>query len=84
MFNRTAGTQMKVIAGYKGTNEIYVAMERGEVDGVALSWAALAFTARKCNGELIPVFTVADGRMKAMPDVPSLPSSDATRLRRRS
>lgn len=39
MFNRSAGTKMKVIAGYKGTNDTYIAMERGEVDGVAVSWA---------------------------------------------
>ena len=34
MFNRTAGTQFKVIAGYKGTSDIDIALERGEVDGV--------------------------------------------------
>jgi tripartite-type tricarboxylate transporter receptor subunit TctC len=33
MLNKLFGTRMKVISGYKGGNEIYLAMERGEVDG---------------------------------------------------
>src|SRR5713226_3302422 len=33
MLNRLFGAKMKVISGYKGGNEIYLAMERGEVEG---------------------------------------------------
>jgi tripartite-type tricarboxylate transporter receptor subunit TctC len=33
MINRLVGTKFKVISGYPGTNEIGMAMERGEVDG---------------------------------------------------
>jgi tripartite-type tricarboxylate transporter receptor subunit TctC len=33
MLNKLFGTRMKIISGYKGGNEIYLAMERGEVDG---------------------------------------------------
>jgi tripartite-type tricarboxylate transporter receptor subunit TctC len=33
LLNKLFGTKMKVISGYKGGNEIYLAMERGEVDG---------------------------------------------------
>jgi tripartite-type tricarboxylate transporter receptor subunit TctC len=33
VLNKLFGTRMKVISGYKGGNEIYLAMERGEVDG---------------------------------------------------
>jgi tripartite-type tricarboxylate transporter receptor subunit TctC len=74
MFNRTAGTQFKVIAGYKGTSDIDIALERGEVDGVALSWAPVTERARPeiCQRRHHPVFAVADGRMKAIPDVPSM------------
>ena len=74
MFNRTAGTQFKVITGYQGTSDIDIALERGEVDGVALSWAAVTSVhgQKYANGDIIPVFAVADGRMKAIPDVPSM------------
>jgi tripartite-type tricarboxylate transporter receptor subunit TctC len=33
MLNKLFGAKMKVISGYKGGNEIYLAMERGEVEG---------------------------------------------------
>jgi hypothetical protein len=33
MLNKLFGTDIKVISGYRGGNEVYVAMERREVDG---------------------------------------------------
>ena len=33
MFNKLFGTKIKIISGYKGGNDIYLAMERGEVMG---------------------------------------------------
>src|ERR1043165_3084455 len=33
LLNRLFGTRIKVISGYKGGNAIYLAMERGEVQG---------------------------------------------------
>jgi tripartite-type tricarboxylate transporter receptor subunit TctC len=33
VLNRFFGTHIKIVSGYKGGNEIYLAMERGEVDG---------------------------------------------------
>ena len=33
MLNKLFGTKIKVISGYKGGNDIYLAMERGEVQG---------------------------------------------------
>lgn len=33
MLNKLFGTNIQVISGYRGGNEVYVAMERGEVDG---------------------------------------------------
>ena len=33
MLNKLFGTKMKVIGGYKAGTDIYLAMERGEVDG---------------------------------------------------
>ena len=74
MFNRTAGTKFKVIAGYKGTSDIDIAMERGEVDGVALSWASVTSVhgQKYANGDIVPIFAVADGRIKAIPNVPAI------------
>jgi tripartite-type tricarboxylate transporter receptor subunit TctC len=33
MINKLFGTKIKVISGYKGGNDVYIAMERGEVHG---------------------------------------------------
>src|SRR5262249_61638643 len=33
MLNRLFGMKTRVVSGYKGGNEIYLAMERGEIDG---------------------------------------------------
>lgn len=42
MLNHIAGSQFEVVAGYKGTADIFLAMERGEVDGMCgLDWSSL-------------------------------------------
>ena len=42
MLNTLAGTQFNVVAGYKGTNDITLAVERGEVDGLCgFDWSSL-------------------------------------------
>ncbi len=42
MHRKSTGVQFEVVAGYKGTAEIFLAMERGEVDGMCgLDWTSL-------------------------------------------
>jgi tripartite-type tricarboxylate transporter receptor subunit TctC len=42
LHNHTAGTQFSVVAGYKGTVDIALAMERGEVDGLCgWDWSSI-------------------------------------------
>lgn len=42
MLNHTAKTQFEVVSGYKGTADIFLALERGEVDGMCgLDWSSL-------------------------------------------
>ena len=42
MHNKTAGTQFEVITGYKGTADIFLAIERGEVDGMCgIDWTSV-------------------------------------------
>src|SRR5258705_11701869 len=33
LINETLGNKMRIVVGYPGQNEVYFAMERGEVDG---------------------------------------------------
>jgi tripartite-type tricarboxylate transporter receptor subunit TctC len=42
MLNHTAGAKFDVVSGYKGTRAIFLAMERGEVDGMCgLDWSSM-------------------------------------------
>lgn len=41
LLNAVLKTKFKVIAGYKGSGQILLAMEQGEVQGVCLSWPTL-------------------------------------------
>jgi tripartite-type tricarboxylate transporter receptor subunit TctC len=42
LINETLGTKLKVVEGYKGANEIVLAVERGEVDGYgSASWSGV-------------------------------------------
>src|SRR5215813_2762672 len=46
MHKHTSGAQYEVIAGYNGTNDIGLAMERGEIDG-ACGWDWASFKAQR-------------------------------------
>jgi tripartite-type tricarboxylate transporter receptor subunit TctC len=46
LLNRLAGTKFKVVAGYTGTGEVALAMERGEVEGM-VGWELNALRATK-------------------------------------
>lgn len=41
LLNQTVGTKFKLVRGYKGSDEIALAIERGEVQGRAISWTTL-------------------------------------------
>ncbi|MBN9083229.1 MAG: hypothetical protein J0I16_17110 [Rhizobiales bacterium] len=74
MLNRFAGTKFKVIAGYKGTADIHIAMQRGEVDGAAVTLAnALTLQgAAVKSGDLVPIFAIAENRIPDFPNVPTV------------
>lgn len=55
------GFKVKVIAGYKGTGEALLAVDRGEIDARCSVWASLALTSRKADieaGKLVPIMQV--------------------------
>ena len=75
LVNATLGTKFQVISGYKGGQEIVLAMERGEVHGRASqTWAG--WLASKPDwikeGKLVPLFQVARKPLPELPNVPLL------------
>jgi tripartite-type tricarboxylate transporter receptor subunit TctC len=75
MINKLFGTKMKVIAGYKGGNEVFLAMERGEVHGRC---GSLVSTIASSRPDWLPQkkvsipFQVALERNPQFPDSPAI------------
>ena len=57
ILNSVFKTKFKIVAGYRGSGEIMLAMERGEAEGVCLSWDTLK--------TLRPEW-LADGKLKTI------------------
>jgi tripartite-type tricarboxylate transporter receptor subunit TctC len=72
VFNHVLGTKMRVVEGYKGTQDIMLAVERGEVQGVCASFGQF-----RTYDKLI-----AEGKLRfllqaeevPMPEIASVPS----------
>lgn len=75
MLNKLFGTKVKVIPGYKGGNDVFLAMERGEVDGRCGGLVASIqstrpewFSQKKVN---VPI-RIAMKRSPMFPEAPAL------------
>jgi tripartite-type tricarboxylate transporter receptor subunit TctC len=69
------GLPLRLVTGYKGTADIRVAVESGEVDGLCgFSWASVRTTWRKAieSGQVVVVLQTAP---KAHGDLPAVPLS---------
>ncbi|MQA67455.1 MAG: hypothetical protein GEU76_16390 [Alphaproteobacteria bacterium] len=73
-FNRFAGTKIKVVPGYKSTNEMFAAMERGETEFIVATWVVIkALHIPKIEkGDLVPVYAMSLNRVPEYPNVPAI------------
>ena len=73
--NSLLGTRLKPIAGYPGTQEIMLAIERGELDGiVGYSWGVARVGSKDdlASGRLKIVIQLGHDKHKELPHVPLL------------
>jgi tripartite-type tricarboxylate transporter receptor subunit TctC len=73
--NRMIGTKFKVVQGYKGTTDQYLAMERGEIQGVGNAiWSQLKRSHPEWirDRTLIPLYQDGYERSAELADVPAL------------
>jgi tripartite-type tricarboxylate transporter receptor subunit TctC len=73
LLNNVLGTKFNIVAGYKGGNEIDLALERGEVAGRAgQSWDGWKVTRPDWikSGKLVPLLQIGITRAKDLPNVP--------------
>jgi tripartite-type tricarboxylate transporter receptor subunit TctC len=74
--NAYGGTKFKIVLGYKGTNEILLAMDRGEVDIVGaygLPGMLATHPGWINKGEASLIYQAALKRSPLLPNVPTLP-----------
>ncbi len=72
VMNSIFGAKLKIIDGYPGTNEILLALERGEVDGlIGYSWGAAktGSAAMLQSGKLVNILQLG---LKKHPELPNL------------
>lgn len=73
LYKNVFGAKIKLVSGYPGTNEIVLAMERGEVDGICgLSWG----TIKVAHPEWLEQKTVnllVQAALKKNPELPDVP-----------
>jgi tripartite-type tricarboxylate transporter receptor subunit TctC len=73
LLNEFFGTRFKIITGYQGINAGYVAMERGELDGNAATWAEFKVLHPDYIAEKkVTVLVQNAPRIAELPDVPTL------------
>jgi len=73
LYKNVFGAKIKLVSGYPGTNDITLAMERGEVDGICgLSWGTLKVT----HADWIKnksVNLLVQAALKKDPELPDVP-----------
>ncbi len=71
--NALVGTKFKIVTGYPGSNEVVLAVERGEIDGYcSLSWTYIKLRKPDWMAEhkINLLFQMGTGKHPDLPDVP--------------
>jgi tripartite-type tricarboxylate transporter receptor subunit TctC len=74
--NALAGTRFKIVPGYQGSSDMYLAMERGETHGMATGvWFDLSRDHADwlSAGKVAVLFQISTKRVADLPKVPALP-----------
>jgi tripartite-type tricarboxylate transporter receptor subunit TctC len=73
LYKNVFGAKWKLIPGYHGTNDVTLAMERGEVDGLCgLSWSTLMATHMQWLRDRT-INVINQAALKKQPELPDIP-----------
>lgn len=74
LMNHVFGTRIKIVSGYKGSNDLMLALERGEISAVSGTWANFAANHQQWLNERKVRFVVQIGlrKVKSYDEVPLL------------
>ena len=73
LLNEFLGTRFKIVAGYQGIATVYLAMERGEVDSLGITWGE--FKVEKSDlvrDKKVRILAQSAPKAADLPDVPSV------------
>lgn len=71
--NRYFGTKFHIISGYKGLRGTLLAVERNEVEGIAINWHSIKTVKPKWKLNK-DIFALAQSTLKRDPELPSAPT----------
>ncbi len=73
VLNRVLGTKFRLIEGYRGAQDVVLAMERGEVHGLCASLGQFRTHQQQIReGKLRILFQAEETKMSDLPDTPSI------------
>ena len=73
LFNHVLGTRFRVIEGYKGTTDVVLAVERGEVQGACASYGQFRIYEQLIrDGKLVFLLRAEEEPIPDAPEVPSI------------
>jgi tripartite-type tricarboxylate transporter receptor subunit TctC len=74
LLNQTIGTRFKLVRGYKGSGDLTIAIERGEIQGRAITWTTLRADHPDWLKER-KVSVIVQLALQRNPDLPQVPSA---------
>src|SRR5262245_15125473 len=73
VFNQVLGTKFRLVLGYKGTSDVVLAIERGEVHGACASYGQFRpYEQLIRDGKLVYFVRAEEAPIPEIPDVPSI------------
>ena len=72
LMNNTIGTKFRIVSGYRANSAVFLAMERGEVEGVTGSWSSVKSERPNWLRDKLVRVLVQFARTRA-PDLPDVP-----------
>jgi tripartite-type tricarboxylate transporter receptor subunit TctC len=72
VLRQVSGAKIKIVTGYPGTNDIRLALERGEIDGVCESWSSIKATKPDWL-EQKKINIIVQFSFQERPDLPGVP-----------
>ncbi len=74
VYNKVLGMKFKVVEGYKGAADVFIAMERREVEGICLSFSQLKGPRAEwlAQGKIRVLFNTETTRLTDYPNVPTI------------